>query len=207
VQLTVPAGDFAAYLFDCDGTLADSMPIHYRAWRQAIEEHGGAFPEDVFYSLAGVPHARTVELINERFGYVLPVAAVVKRKEQLYDELAGTVQPIAAVVAQVEQSYGRIPLAVVSGGPRAGVERTLRTLGLLEKFSVLVCAEDSARGKPAPDPFLRAAELLRVEPARCLVFEDADGGIVAAEAAGMKWVRVPATRSHRSDEAARRELA
>ena len=194
MQLTIPAGDFAAYLFDCDGTLADSMPIHYRAWLQAIRERGGDFPEDYFYSLAGVPHARTVEMINERFGYALPVADVVRRKEELYEQFLHDVQPIAAVVAEVEKNFGRIPLAVVSGGPRAGVERTLKTLGLFAKFEVLVCAEDYLRGKPAPDPFLRAASLLKVEATRCLVFEDAEGGIVAAEAAGMKWVRVPATR-------------
>lgn len=194
VQLTIPEGDFAAYLFDCDGTLADSMPIHYRAWLQAVREHGGDFPEDYFYSLAGVPHVRTVEMINAKFGYSLPTMEVVRRKEELYEQFLGDVQPIAAVVAEVQKNYGRIPMAVVSGGPRAGVERTLKTIGLFEKFDVLVCAEDYLRGKPAPDPFLKAASLLKVEATRCLVFEDADGGIVAAEAAGMKWVRVPQGR-------------
>jgi len=189
--LVLPEGPFDAYLFDCDGTLADSMPVHLRAWSQSVEEHGGTFPEELFYEWAGVPLPRTVELLNERFGYSLPVAATVRRKEELFYELLSEVRAIPSVVAHVEREAGRIPFAVVSGSPRASVVRTLSSLGLLDRFPVIVGAEDYRRGKPDPEPFLRAAELLGVAPARCLVFEDAEAGIESAKAAGMRWVRVP----------------
>jgi HAD superfamily hydrolase (TIGR01509 family) len=192
MNLEIPAGHFEAYLFDCDGTIADSMPLHFRAWTRAVEEGGGSFPEELFYAWAGQPLERTVEMLNEQLGYRLPIAETVRRKEALYDELLDQVQPVPAVLAEIERNFGRIPLAVVSGGPRASVRRTLTALGVLEKFAAVVCAEDSPRGKPYPDPFLRAAELLAVAPERCLVFEDAEAGIRAAEAAGMKWVRVVA---------------
>jgi HAD superfamily hydrolase (TIGR01509 family) len=191
MKLVIPSGEFDAYLFDCDGTIADSMPLHLRAWTRAVEARGGSFPEELFYAWAGVPHERTVALLNERLGTALPVAETARHKEALYEAILEEVQPIAAVVAEIERLHGRAPLAVVSGGPRVSVRRTLAALGLLEKFAALVCAEDCARGKPHPDPFLRAAELLNVRAERCLVFEDAEGGILAAEAAGMQFVRVP----------------
>jgi HAD superfamily hydrolase (TIGR01509 family) len=192
MELEIPAGQFDAYLFDCDGTIADSMPVHFRAWSQAVAEHGGEFPPDLFRAWAGIPLERTVEMLNERFGYRLPVAETVRRKEALYDALLAEVQPVASVLAVIERSTGRLPMAVVSGGPRVSVMRTLGQLGLADRFGAIVCAEDCARGKPFPDPFLRAAEILNVAAERCLVFEDADAGIRAAEAAGMKWVRVVA---------------
>jgi HAD superfamily hydrolase (TIGR01509 family) len=190
-DLPLPHGPFDAYLFDCDGTLADSMPVHFRAWTRAVEEHGGTFPEDLFYAWAGIPLARTVEMLNERFHIALPVAQTVARKEALYLELLSEVRAVASVLVHVERDAGRIPFAVVSGSPRASVVKTLTALGLLDKFPVIVGAEDYTHGKPHPEPFLRAAELLGVAPTSCLVFEDADAGIQSAEAAGMQWVRVP----------------
>jgi HAD superfamily hydrolase (TIGR01509 family) len=195
MKLEIPPGEFDAYLFDLDGTIADSMPLHFRAWTRAVEEHGGTFPEELFYAWAGIPHERTVELLNERFGYALPVAETARRKEALFEAARDDVKPVPAVLAEIERHYGHAPLAVVSGSPHASILRTLGSLGLLEKFAAIVGAEDAPRGKPHPDPFLRAAELLSVAPGRCLVFEDAEPGIVAATAAGMKWVRVPTARA------------
>jgi HAD superfamily hydrolase (TIGR01509 family) len=193
LPLALPEGTFGAYLFDCDGTIADSMPVHFRAWTQATREHGGDFPEELFFAWAGMPIDVTVAKLNETLGYAMPVAATVRRKEELYYTLIPEIRPIASVVAHVTAQWGRLPMAVVSGSPRASVERTLGSLGLLEKFAVVIGAEDYTRGKPAPEPFLLAAARLGVEPARCLVFEDADAGIQSAEAAGMTWVRVPRT--------------
>jgi HAD superfamily hydrolase (TIGR01509 family) len=189
--LKLPPGPFGAYLFDCDGTLADSMPVHFRAWTRAVEEHGGTFPEELFYAWAGIPLDRTVEMLNEKLHYTMPVAETVRRKEELYLELLPEVRAIPSVLAHVEREAGRIPFAVVSGSPHASVVRTLTVLGLVDKFPVVLGAEDYTHGKPAPEPFLRAAEILGVPPDRCLVFEDADAGIRSAEAAGMQWVRVP----------------
>lgn len=193
-ELILPNRSFAAYLFDLDGTIADSMPVHFRSWTQAVEEAGGTFPEDVFYSLGGVPLPRTVEILNEKFGYHMDPVKTAHRKEELYLAVMDEVQPIASVVAQIEAQHGKIPLAVVSGSPRQSIVRTLTALHLLDRFDVLVGAEDYTHGKPDPEPFLVAARQLGVAPADCLVFEDAEAGIQSAEAAGMAWVRVPVKR-------------
>lgn len=190
-ELVLPDRRFAAYLFDLDGTIADSMPLHFRSWTQAVEEAGGTFPETDFYSLGGVTLPRTVEILNERYGYEMPPAEVARRKELLYLEMLPVVQPVASVLSVIRRDRGRVPFAVVSGSPSESITNTLRALGLLEDFPVIVGAEDYLHGKPDPEPFLTAAAKLGVDPADCLVFEDADAGIAAAEAAGMLWVRIP----------------
>ncbi len=197
--LPLPEGRFSAYLFDLDGTVADSMPLHLRSWTQAVTEHGGTFPEELFYAWGGIPLPRTVEMLNERFGTALDPSIVVHRKEQLYLNMIAEVRPIASVLAHVEAQHGRIPFAIVSGSPRASIVATLKVLQLTEHFPVVVGAEDYMHGKPDPEPFLKAASLLGVAPAECLVFEDADAGIAAAEAAGMQWARVPVVRVSLAD--------
>lgn len=189
--LPIPDRPFSAYLFDLDGTIADSMPLHLISWQQAVREHGGDFPEELFWAWGGIPLPRTVEMLNERFGYHLSAPEVVHRKEQLYLQMLDQVRPIASVAAHISAQHGRIPMAVVSGSPRLSIERTLKALHLENCFNVIVGAEDYTHGKPDPEPFLTAAHKLNVAPSECLVFEDADAGIQAAEAAGMTWVRVP----------------
>ncbi len=189
--LPIPPGPFRAYLFDLDGTVADSMPLHLISWQQATREFGADFPTELFWQWGGIPLPRTVEMLNERFGYTLDPAAVVHRKEQLALELIDRVEPIASVVAHIHRQHGHLPMAIVSGSPRLTIQRTLKILGLTEHFGAIVGAEDYTHGKPDPEPFLTAARILNVAPADCLVFEDAEAGIRAAEAAGMQWVRVP----------------
>ncbi len=191
MKLTLPPGPFKAYLFDCDGTIADSMPLHFRSWTQAVQEAGGTFPERDFYDLGGVTLPRTVEILNARYGYAMPPTQTARRKEQLYLQLLPELKPIASVLAVIHRDHGRIPMAVVSGSPRESITRSLEALHLLEAFPVLVGAEDYTHGKPHPEPFLTAAARLGVPPTACLVFEDADAGIASAEAAGMPWVRIP----------------
>ena len=189
--LIVPQGPFRAYLFDLDGTVADSMPLHYRSWLQAVREQGADFPEDLFYAWGGIPLPKTVEMLNEKFGYSLSSLEVARRKEVLYLESIAAMQPVASVLAYIEAEHGTIPFAIVSGSPRESIHRTLAVLGLLDRFNVIVGAEDYKHGKPSPEPFLVAAERLGVAPGDCLVWEDADAGIASAEAAGMAWVRIP----------------
>jgi len=196
--LVLPPGPFSAYLFDLDGTVADTMPLHFQTWSQAVAEHGGIFPEDLFYAFGGIPLPRTVEMLNEQLGYNMPPEATARRKEQLYLDMlqgGGTgLRAVASVLAVIEREHGRIPFAIVSGSPHASIEHTLASLGLRDKFDVIVGAEDYIRGKPDPEPFVTAAARLGVTPGACLVFEDADAGIASAEAAGMAWVRIPHTR-------------
>lgn len=191
MQLELPAGLFRAYLFDCDGTIVDSMPLHYIAWKTALAEWNCAFEKELFYAWGGRPVTEIITALNQQQGLHMPVDAVAKRKESLYHELVHELKAIPEVVEHIEAMHGRIPLAVVSGSRRKSVVHSLTALDLLDKFDVLVCAEDYLHGKPAPDCFLVAAEKLGVAPADCLVFEDTEMGIAAATAAGMASVRVP----------------
>ncbi|WBB91581.1 HAD-IA family hydrolase [Verrucosispora sp. WMMC514] len=194
MMLPLPIGEFQAYLFDCDGTIVDSMPQHYTAWRDTLDRWGCAFPEDLFYAWAGRPTADIVVALNEQHGLDMPVETVVAHRETRFQQLLPTATGIPGVLRHIDDAHGRIPFAVVSGSTREAVTASLDALGILDRFDVLVCAGDYARPKPDPEPFLRAAELLGVPPTSCLVFEDADLGIEAATAAGMAAVRVPPPR-------------
>jgi HAD superfamily hydrolase (TIGR01509 family) len=190
MKLELPAGPFRAYLFDCDGTIADSMPLHYIAWTQALSEWGCALPERTFYSWGGLPVASIISLLNEEHGLSMPVEAVAHRKEELYYEILPQLQAVPEVLEQIEAQHGRIPFAVVSGSTRDSVTASLRALHLLDKFDVMVCAGDYKNSKPDPEPFLTAAAKLGVPPESCLVFEDTEMGIQSATAAGMKSVKI-----------------
>ena len=194
MPLTIPEHPFRAYLFDCDGTIADSMPLHYIAWNRALSEWGGVFGEDLFYAWGGMPMAEIIATLNEQQGLAMPIAAVIKRTEEIYFEILPDLTAVPEVLEHVEASYGKIPFAVVSGGTREAVTASLTTLKILDKFETLVCAGDYQRGKPDPEPFLIAAKRLGVAPEDCLVFEDADLGIQAAVAAGMATVKIPHPR-------------
>ncbi len=187
----VPETEIDALIFDCDGTLADTMPIHYKAWCATLGEHAVHFPEPMFNDLGGVPTHRVVEILNERHQLGLPVHELVSAKEALFQQWSLDVQPIEPVVAVARRFHGIKPLGVASGGHRHIVRRTLELLGVLDLFGAVVCSEDTPRGKPHPDPFLEAARLLGVEPGRCLVFEDSVTGLSAAQAAGMQCILVP----------------
>jgi len=187
----VPETEIDAFIFDCDGTLADTMPIHYKAWCATLGEHAVHFPEAMFNDLGGVPTHRVVEILNERHQLGLPVQELVAVKEEFFQQWSVNVQPIEAVVAVARRFHGIKPMAVASGGHRHIVRRTLELIGVLDLFGAVVCSEDTPRGKPHPDPFLEAARLLGVEPGRCLVFEDSVTGLSAAQAAGMQCIIVP----------------
>ena len=190
MKLQIPDGDFDGYIFDCDGTLADTMPLHYEAWCTALENKA-EFPEALFYELGGVPAAGVIQILNERYGHNMPVEETARYIEGIFMKLIPRILPIEPVVAFVHEFYGKKPLAVASGGHRAIVVKTLTALGIADKFEAVVGAEDYARGKPAPDPFLEAARRIGVPPERCLAFEDTQIGIDAARAAGMQTVLVP----------------
>lgn len=190
-RLQLPTGSFKAYLFDCDGTIADSMPLHYAAWSRALSEWNCEFSEDFFYAWGGLPVAAIVTILNEKRGLNMPVEDVSRRKEEFYLEILPQLKAVPEVLEHIEASYGRIPFAVVSGSTRDSVTASLETLKILDKFDTLVCAGDYQRSKPDPEPFLMAAERLGVAAQDCLVFEDTDMGIQAATAAGMASVKIP----------------
>jgi len=191
MKLDVPARPFGGYIFDCDGTIAHTMPLHYRAWKRTLDEAGGEFPEELFYEWGGRPAAEIVVSLNARCGLTMPVDATVERKEGYFLELLHEVEPIEPVLEIARRMHGVAPLAVASGGHREIVLKTLDYLGIAGLFDAVVGYEDYERGKPAPDPFLEAARRIGVPPADCLVFEDSPTGVEAAKAAGMQFVFVP----------------
>jgi HAD superfamily hydrolase (TIGR01509 family) len=198
MKLALPPGSFKAYLFDCDGTIADSMPLHYIAWRAALAQWNCEFSEDLFYAWGGMSVAEIIAALNLERGLHMPVTEVAKRKEALYFENLPQLKAVPEVLEHIIASYGRIPFAVVSGSTRESVTASLEALKILDRFETLVCAGDYLKSKPDPEPFLIAAKRLGVAPENCLVFEDADMGIQAADAAGMASVKVPQPRKRTS---------
>ncbi len=201
MKLEIPAGDFRAWLFDCDGTVVDSMPLHYIAWTTVLAEWNCPFDEDLFYSWGGKPPVQIIEELNRMRGLHMPVSEVAHRKEQLYFDLLPRLEAIPEVLEHIEARHGSIPFAVVSGSNRESITRSLTTVGLLDRFDLIVGSDDYTRSKPAPDAYLTAASRLGVAPADCLVFEDAAIGLEAAAAAGMTSVRVPSPQERRKHTA------
>ena len=191
MKLRIPQGDFHAYLFDCDGTIADSMPLHYIAWKQVLAEWNCDFEEKLFYEWGGWPVMKIISTLNQERGLAMPVETVAHRKEGLYFELLPQLKAVPDVLEHIEAKHGQIPFAVVSGSALDSVTASLATLHLLDRFDALVCAGDYKKSKPDPEGFLLAASRLGVVPERCLVFEDTDMGIRAATSAGMASVKVP----------------
>jgi len=186
-----PEKEYEGYIFDCDGTLADNMPVHYRAWRAAVRSQGGDFPEELFYEWGGTPTKLIVKQLNERNGTNLSVERTVELKEANYLEQMTDVVPYTEVVEFARSLRGRRPMVVVSGGSRRLVSRTLAQLGITDWFEAVLTSDDYDRGKPHPDPFLAGAARMGVEATHCLVTEDSPTGREAAEAAGMDCVIVP----------------
>ena len=191
MKLKLPAGSFSAYLFDCDGTIVDSMPLHYVAWKKALGEWNCPFEEELFYAWGGRPTTEIIAALNQKHGLNMPVESVAGRKEELYFELLPGLKAVPEVLEHIEAQHGRIPFAVVSGSARDSVTASLDVLKLLDRFDTLVCAGEYKMSKPDPEAFLLAASKLNVPPKDCLVFEDTEMGIQAATAAGMASVKVP----------------
>lgn len=179
-----------ALVFDVDGTLADTMPVHYEAWKEVGKTMGFDFPEDLFYEISGVPTDKTVLYLNELLHCNLDPAETVKEKEKYYLQMLDKIKPIEPVITIARSYYGILPLGIGTSGKRYITDYTLKTVEIDALFDVIVTAEDVKRHKPAPDVFLRCAEMLHVPASSCLVFEDSAQGIEAATEAGMDVVDV-----------------
>ena len=177
-------------IFDCDGTLADTMPLHWQAWQVIVERHRFHFPEDRFYSLGGVPSRDILSMLRMEQQLSLNPIAVALEKEEAYLPLLPQVRPIQAVVEIAREHFGKIPLAVASGGTKPVIEKVLRHLRIREWFAAVVTSEDVVKQKPAPDIFLEAARQIGVKPCFCRAYEDTDLGLQAIRSAGMHPVDV-----------------
>jgi beta-phosphoglucomutase-like phosphatase (HAD superfamily) len=172
-------------IFDCDGTLVDSMPLHMDAWENSLRRHGGEYDRDFFFSRKGMGEEEIVAQYNALFRRDLDVQAVVADKHRHFRLRLSSLKPIPIVADLARRHEGVLPMAVVSGGKREIVQRELEVTGMRRLFRVLLTADDPFEQKPAPDMFLEAARLLGVPPALCQAFEDGDLGLQAASAAGM----------------------
>ncbi|NQU51011.1 MAG: beta-phosphoglucomutase family hydrolase [Bacteroidetes bacterium] len=174
-----------ALIFDLDGTLADTMPVHFWAYKNIVSEYGIDFTPELFATLAGIPAVGTIEKLNEQFGTKMDAELVGHLKEDEYEKIMHKMKPIMPVVELAKKYHGKLPMAVGTGGYNRLAWKTMKILGLDKYFDVLVSSNEVTHAKPHPETFLKCAELLGVDPADCEVFEDADLGIQAAKAGGM----------------------
>ncbi len=195
MPLQIPDHPFQGYIFDCDGTLVDSMPLHYIAWVEALKRHDAPFifTEDDFYGSAGVKEQDVVRQLNERYGTSIDPVSVDELKMEIFAKRILELQVIRPVAEFARSIHGRFPMAVASGSAEPTVRASLKAVGLMELFPIIITPEQVKHGKPAPDMFLLAAELMGVSANECLVLEDGNSGLVAAKAAGMQAVFVPRT--------------
>jgi len=177
-------------IFDCDGTLADTMPLHWQAWQVIAERHRFHFPEDRFYSLGGVPSRDILKMLQTRTASLDQSLRGRAGKEEAYLPFLPQVKPIEVVVEVAREQHGKIPLAVASGGNKPIIEMVLTHLGIRELFNAVVTSEDVTQQKPAPDIFLEAARRIGVPPKYCRAYEDTDLGMDAIRAAGMEAIDV-----------------
>jgi HAD superfamily hydrolase (TIGR01509 family) len=189
--LAATAGEYDAFLYDCDGTLADTMPAHKESYVAIAKGLGFDLDASIIDEFAGLPEPLVIAKINERYNTRHDALAFAEAKSHLfYEQYVEHILPVQFVVDHLLAHHGKLKIGVVSGGGRKTVLKTLEILGILDKVDVVVCAGETPEGKPSPQPFLKAAELLGVQPSRCFVFEDGDAGVRSAIAAGMKWVRI-----------------
>jgi beta-phosphoglucomutase family hydrolase len=177
-------------IFDCDGTLADTMPFHWQAWKTVLQRHRLELPESRFYALGGVPSRDILKILCQEQGVELDHHAVAKEKEAAYLPFLSNVQPIQLVVAVAREHFGKVPMAVASGGSKPIIERVLQQLQIRDLFQAIVTNEDVVHQKPAPDIFLEAARRIGVPPSQCRAYEDTDLGMQAIRAAGMEAIDV-----------------
>ncbi|MGV3764196.1 HAD family hydrolase [Parapedobacter sp.] len=183
--------NYKAFLYDCDGTLADNMHAHRAAYHKAAAKFGIALDTAIIDELAGWPTPLIAQEINRRYKTNVPPNEFATMKSTIFfEDFIEQTLPVDFVVRHLKNHIGKVHIGVVSGGSRKTVTRTLTVIGLINDIEVLVCADDTDRGKPYADPFLSAAKQLGVAPQECLVFEDGNPGVQGAIAAGMDWVRI-----------------
>ena len=176
-----------ALIFDLDGTLADTMPWHYQAWQKACLRFGMNMDTAFLQAHTGAPGWQIAEDIIERNGMtgkVTPEEIMDVKLEEFF-AIQHNVTPVEPVIALVQKYHGKLPMSVGTGGHRDAVEKTLEIIGIRQYFDIIVTANDVKKHKPHPETFLKCAELMKIAPSDCEVFEDGDLGIEAARRAGM----------------------
>jgi HAD superfamily hydrolase (TIGR01509 family) len=177
-------------IFDIDGTICDTMPVHFIAWRQTAAEYGIDFTPELFVEVTGVPALQTSQFLRAKFNSDFDELDFTHRKEERYEQNMHKAKPIEPVVRIIRENKGKLPMACGTGGSQYLAWKTLEIAGVQDCFEHVVAAEDVVNHKPFPDTFLKAAELIGIAPEDCEVFEDGQLGLEAAERAGMMSVDV-----------------
>ena len=177
-------------IFDLDGTIADTMPVHYKVYKDILEGYGIDFSPEMFVSMAGIPAIGTFERLRDLYQLDYDATEVGLYKEHEYEKRMHLIRPVACVVEVVQQYRGKLPMAVGTGGLSRLAWKTLEILGLQDCFEILVASDDVTRHKPHPETFLRCGSGIGLPPAQCLVFEDGKLGFEAAKTAGMAYIDV-----------------
>jgi len=185
-----PPEPFSALLFDCDGTLVDSVTAYERAWERAFAAQGRTMPPGWYRARTGLSPAALADAAALDDPRPLDKQAVQSQAIRHFVDLVELVTSNERVAAVAHAHHGSVPMAVVSGGPKAAVQAALEAAGILGLFDAVVTVEDVERGKPAPDLYLVALDRLQVAAADCVAYEDTDEGLAAAKAAGIRCIDV-----------------
>jgi HAD superfamily hydrolase (TIGR01509 family) len=177
-------------IFDCDGTLADTMPLHDESWQEAFNKLGYKLPDDFIDRYKGIPSSDIVRKYNEEFSTDLDPEETAAFKNSIVEKKIPFAGPIREIVDIAIEHKDKLPMAVASGGNRVNVDNAIKAIGLEHHFNTIVTSNDDVKPKPDPDIFLEAAKRIGIEPENCLVFEDGDMGITAAQKAGMPVIDV-----------------
>ena len=177
-------------IFDIDGTICDTMPVHYIAWRQTAAEQGIDFTPELFVEVTGIPALQTSQYLKAKFGVDFDEVEFTRLKEERYEQNMHKAKPIEPVIKIIRENKGKLPMACGTGGSQYLAWKTLEIAGVKDCFEYVVAAEDVINHKPFPDTFLKAAELMGVQPSECEVYEDGQLGLQAAASAGMMSVDV-----------------
>lgn len=172
-------------IFDLDGTLADTMPVHYKACQDVCVPRGFDFPLNFFFDMAGIPTIPCFAELVSKYHLDADAEELAKLKEERFLELIDLIKPIYPVADIVLQNKGLMPMSIGTGGERVSVDKTLRAINFIDTFPIRVCSEDVKKHKPDPETFLKCAHMMKVHPKDCQVFEDGELGLTAAREAGM----------------------
>ncbi|WP_421920147.1 HAD family hydrolase [Marinifilum sp.] len=177
--------DTKALIFDLDGTLADTMPLHYEAWKKAAELMNVEYSFEFLSACAGMPSSKIIEKLNKEHNRSIDPQEFSDCKEEFFAKEMHKITEIKPVTDLVYKFHKQLPMAVGTGGKRNIAQETLEILGLDKYIPILVSADDVSKHKPEPETFLKCADLMGIDPKNCQVFEDGLLGIQAAEKAGM----------------------
>lgn len=188
--------DYRALLFDLDGTLINSMPIHNRAWLDTLNEHGAEIGLDFLRETTGMASTRIVSIVNDRFNLSLDPQKVARRKRNRYLEHLDRVQTVPALMEIIQNFYQKLPMGIITGSSHEVVDQLLPKLGIDHFFDCVVCSDDTKLGKDSTEPYELAGNLLKVNPKDSIFFDDGDVGLKGAKLAGMDIIHVDIDTSH-----------